>query len=390
MVRRFGVPAAQHEDAVQEVWLVAYRRLDTLEPDASAKAWLSTITRRIAFRLRRTERRRRRKIEAVQVAAERSSVVPVEAQDARRLLDALFERLDDEQRTALILASVHGLTGPEIAESLQIPLNTAYSRVRLARRKVQQFTVEVGTEYATVLQVLRRREQPPRRAAAHAWMLLVPQLPGAVGSTGAATGLGGGAWSLLGGASGIKTFVTTAAIGMVGLLAAKVTIDEPGTPASSVPGPSPSAIASNLAVPDVAASVSPEAPVLAPERPRSEPSPIVSVAPLRSVAVASPRIGARPSVEPAPTEDATLSAEAELLGRAQQSLRAGRPGDALRLLEEHERRFAEGKLVDARKGARVRALCDLGRGAQARAEARLLVRAHPGSPVAAGVLDTCS
>src|SRR5690606_18144694 len=96
MVRRFGVPSAQHEDAVQEVWLVAYRRLHTLEPDASAKAWLSSIARRVASRLRRTDHRQRRKIAALELAAAHPQPVPsavLEGRDARRLLDALLAQL---------------------------------------------------------------------------------------------------------------------------------------------------------------------------------------------------------------------------------------------------------------------------------------------------------
>ncbi|MCA9712518.1 MAG: sigma-70 family RNA polymerase sigma factor, partial [Myxococcales bacterium] len=223
MVRRFGVPTAQHEDAVQEVWLVAYRRMHTLDPDASAKAWLSSITRRIASRLRRTEHRQRRKLAAIELAADRPGSGAVEARDARRLLDALLSRLDDDQRTALVLAQVHGLTGPELAQSLGIPLNTAYSRLRLARRKVESFADEVGTDEAKILQALRHGEQPPPRAAVQAWIMLLPRLASAAGGAGVAAAPGAGAVgakagllaSVAGGASGVKVFVLTVSVGVL-------------------------------------------------------------------------------------------------------------------------------------------------------------------------------
>lgn len=453
MVRRFGVPTAQHEDAVQEVWLVAYRRLHTLEPDASAKAWLSTITRRVASRLRRTEHRRRRKIAAIELTADRpesgSASSSVETQDARRLLDALFARLDDDQRAALVLAHVHGLTGPEIARSLDIPLNTAYSRLRLARRKVQRFAGEVGTEQAIVLRALRCTEQPPPRAAARAWVLLVPELSrgvaaaaagGAAAGTAATGGTASGATALVGvkagvmasvggGISSLKIFAVTVGVGVLGLTATRAAVDEPSTvavPAGVVEVERTVSARTTAAVlggndagadarADARASVR-SAGVLRDGVEASEASEAKPgdgrLVDARSKAAttgadglssgeeshgrtgsrgASLRSGLRGAgSRPDGVDATTLGDEAALLGRAQGSLRAGNPGEALRLLEEHERRFPAGKLVDARRGARVRALCDLGRGAQARAEAKLLASRHPDSPVAAGVLDSCT
>lgn len=410
MVRRFGVPSAQHEDAVQEVWLAAYRRLHTLEPDASAKAWLSTITRRVASRLRRTEHRKARKLAALHVASERvRGAGPgrgdlVDERDARRLLEAVLAVLDEEQRDVLVLASVHGLSGPEIAEVLEIPLNTAYSRLRLARRRIDRFVAEAGTEQALVIGALRRSEEPPPRAALRVWVALVPQLglPGAgVGASAAASG------GALGGLAGVKAFAIAVTVGMVGLVTARAVVDARAEArperavrvAGAIDGggqardgeAEPSHGDEPLAAVEPVASVVPEA--TAPVREASGAERARSFA-----AGASASKGSEPSRAAAaavPTASAgqpasTLTAEAELLARAQQALREGDAAAALRVLEEHERRFPGGELGDARRGARVRALCDLGRAAQARAEASSLLRERPHSPVAAGVADVCS
>lgn len=391
MVRRFGVPTAEHEDAVQEVWLVAYRRLSTLEPDASAKAWLSTITRRVASRLRRTEHRKARKLDALHVASERShrpSSSGVEEHDARRLLAALCAVLDDDQRDVLVLAHVHGLSGPEIAEALEIPLNTAYSRLRLARRRVDRFVAEAGTEQALVIGALRRTEAPPPRAAARVWVAMLPQL----GVPGASAAASSGA---LGGIVGVKVFAIAVAVGLVGLATARAVVDArfeaKGERAVSVesrmrvdPASSPPA-APRAPVSSSPTSASLEASTPARQAAVLDGAPSSSAGASASKAAASPRsaaVGAEPP--------SMLRAETELLGRAQQALREGDAAAALRLLEEHERRFPAGELGDARRGARVRALCGLGRAAQARAEAELLLRERPHSPVAAGVADVCS
>ncbi len=42
-----------------------------------------------------------------------------------------------EQRAAFILFEVEGMSGPEVAEALAVPLGTAYSRLRLAREAFQ-------------------------------------------------------------------------------------------------------------------------------------------------------------------------------------------------------------------------------------------------------------
>jgi RNA polymerase sigma-70 factor (ECF subfamily) len=396
MVRRFGVPSAQHEDAVQEVWLVAYRRLHTLEPEASAKAWLSTITRRVASRLRRTEHRQHRKHAALHVASERArgpSPSRVDEQDARCLVDALLAVLDDEQRDVLVLAQVHGLSGPEIAQTLAIPLNTAYSRLRLAKRRVDRFVAEVGTEQATVIRELRRSEEPPPRAASRAWVVLVPQLRGVEAVAGTAAGGG-----VMGGLAGMKTFAIVVAVGVVGLVTARAVVDaRAATGGERVVSTDVEAAHGDAQAPALGEPALPE-----PQRARVE---MTSASPRLGASVAVPnqasaslgpsepaRRAPKSGRTPSSDDDAVsrLAAEAELLARAQRALREGDAAGALRLLEEHERRFPLGELGDERRGARVRALCGLGRGAQARAEAHRLLRERPDSPVAAGVADVCS
>lgn len=71
-----------------------------------------------------------------------------------------------------------------------------------------------------------------------------------------------------------------------------------------------------------------------------------------------------------------LSEEVAILSRAETELHAGKPEAALRLLNEHERKFGNGILAEERIAARVQALCALGRTAEADAQ---LVRLSPKS-----------
>src|SRR5262249_23116742 len=64
-LRRQGVPDADIEDAVQEVFLVVYKRLGDYVEQGAVRAWLFTISRQVANHHRRSFARRERKHEAL-------------------------------------------------------------------------------------------------------------------------------------------------------------------------------------------------------------------------------------------------------------------------------------------------------------------------------------
>jgi RNA polymerase sigma-70 factor (ECF subfamily) len=133
--RRLGVHPAHLDDVVQEVFLVVQRRLGDFEQRSSLKTWLFGITRRVVRDQRRAARRRPTEPidhEPVDGAA-CGADVQVGLRDQARLLDALLDTLDDSKREAFILAELEEMSGPEIAEALQLNLNTVYARVRAAR-----------------------------------------------------------------------------------------------------------------------------------------------------------------------------------------------------------------------------------------------------------------
>lgn len=106
------------------------------------------------------------------------------------------------------------------------------------------------------------------------------------------------------------------------------------------------------------------------------------------------RAKATAPLEPGPSDpgpaDTTLAAEMQLLRRARVALREGDPSRALAELKAHARRFASGQMVEDREALRVQALCDAGRGSEARVAASAFMRAHPGSPHAARVEKICA
>jgi hypothetical protein len=86
----------------------------------------------------------------------------------------------------------------------------------------------------------------------------------------------------------------------------------------------------------------------------------------------------------------SLGAETALLENARAALGRGDAAGALALLDEHERDFPRGVLVEERLAARVFALCGLGRTAEAERVAERLLRHSPSSPLRARVLQSCA
>lgn len=138
--RRLGVPEASLDDVVQDVFVTVYRRLDDFEGRSSLRTWIFGVLRRVVGDLRRTQRRK--PTEALQTdpsaPAEQGPLERVAQAEAARFLQGVLNTLDDERREVFVLAELEQMSAPEIAEALEVNLNTVYSRLRSARRTVNE------------------------------------------------------------------------------------------------------------------------------------------------------------------------------------------------------------------------------------------------------------
>jgi RNA polymerase sigma-70 factor, ECF subfamily len=145
-LRRLGIAAGETEDLAHDVFVVLYRRWSDYDRARPVRAWLFGIALRIASRaLERSWRRFELPLGAEVIEAQPSAEG---GGDARDLLLRALACLEVDQRAAFILHDLDGHTAPEIALTLQIPLNTVYSRLRVARERladaVQRLTVTKG------------------------------------------------------------------------------------------------------------------------------------------------------------------------------------------------------------------------------------------------------
>jgi RNA polymerase sigma-70 factor, ECF subfamily len=140
--RALGTRPAALEDVVQEIFVVVHRRLSEFEGRSTLRTWLSKIVVNVVRHHRRSIMRKSphelssdepRDPDALPTRA-RDPYETAALSEGTRLVQRLLETLGDEKREVLVLAEVEELTVPEIAEALGLKVNTAYSRLRLARQ----------------------------------------------------------------------------------------------------------------------------------------------------------------------------------------------------------------------------------------------------------------
>jgi RNA polymerase sigma-70 factor (ECF subfamily) len=372
-LRRLGVPNAACDDALQDVFVTAHRKRGQLDPTASERGWLYAILRRIAFRYRRSEWRRKRKHDAFGELIDGSArEAPGRLLDARRFMGEFLDGLGEKRRPVFIMVELEGMSAPEVADALELKLNTVYSRLRLGRAAFVRAVERFGDEDSAQLSRARRGQDPPAGAAAAAWVLFEPRILDA-SWIGSASG-----WSLR---EQLLVFVTTVAVGGGAVAGLASVLETRAPPVAAIVQPD--------AQPDTDTSVASSEEVSTPlPRAASEVSPASPLPVAKTRAIARPKPKLSPAVAPA-TVVAGIDREARLLKRAKSQLASGNAADALSRLAEHEREFPGSRLADVRDAIRIDALCKSDKGIQARAEARLFSGRHPGSQLATAVRDAC-
>jgi RNA polymerase sigma-70 factor (ECF subfamily) len=137
LLRRLGVAEADVDDAAQQVFLVAARRLTTIS-EGRERAFLYGTALRLAATLRRNQRRRQRWVETRPADAASPQGTPhdeLERRQALAFLDEVLSGLSDDLRTVFVLSELEELTMPEVAGLVGIPTGTVASRLRRAKKE---------------------------------------------------------------------------------------------------------------------------------------------------------------------------------------------------------------------------------------------------------------
>jgi RNA polymerase sigma-70 factor (ECF subfamily) len=134
-LRRLGVRERDLEDLVHDVFIVVHRHLPDFDARRPLRPWLFGIAFRVASGYRRLGRTQN---ELVSDDLEGTSSTPsaddlLQAKQEQTLVLRALEAMDLDKRGILVMHDFDGHAMPEIARVFEVPLNTAYSRLRLAR-----------------------------------------------------------------------------------------------------------------------------------------------------------------------------------------------------------------------------------------------------------------
>ncbi len=142
-LRRLGVAAGEVDDRTQEVFVVAHRRWDGfVDQGHGPRAWLFQIVLRVVSDARRHRRRHPEDADGGFAESRRSEPAPQVEEMARKeameQLDRALGTIDIGRRAVLVLHEIEEMTAPEIAKAMNLPLNTVYSRLRVAREELEE------------------------------------------------------------------------------------------------------------------------------------------------------------------------------------------------------------------------------------------------------------
>jgi RNA polymerase sigma-70 factor (ECF subfamily) len=134
-LRRLGVRPADLEDLTHDVFLQVHRHSGEFDSSRAVRPWLFGFAFRLASQYRRRAFRRFEQPSEVEAAVDPAPSPERDAQtaDELRLVREALATVPLERRAVFVLYAIDGARVDEIAETLRIPVNTVYSRLRTAR-----------------------------------------------------------------------------------------------------------------------------------------------------------------------------------------------------------------------------------------------------------------
>lgn len=385
-LRRLGVEEARIDDATQEVFIVVHRRLPDFEGRSSIRTWVFGIARRVASDFRRKSTQSTVELTA-RIHDEATS--PFEATANRQgevILWSLLNELPAQRREVLVLADLEGLSGPQIAEHLELNVEAVYGRLRQARRQFHEALARRNAriDSTRAIEVLCESSQPTRRDRRRVACLLAlsPQITASSFDTSSIVASAEPVGGLLAFGAGSMAKFGLFCAGL-GATAASIVfvVDVSNEQAANSARPTPSLIKSASAklqsssqttlppidMPETAVlKTKSSAPAEAPQIPEAKPR-IVNVTPKKRIkkksSTSTPtRVGVEPVLVMAKTPQSSrlasrLAEEAALLHDAINALRSGRTTRAQTLVTQHKREFTNGRLTREREGIVIELLC---------------------------------
>jgi RNA polymerase sigma-70 factor (ECF subfamily) len=147
LLRHLGVPAADVDDATQQVFLIASKKIDEIEVGRE-RSFLYGVAIRIAAKARRSQKHRfDREVDVAElVDTARSPEELIDGARKRALFDGVLGAMDLDLRAVFVLHELERLTMSEIAQTLELPPGTVASRLRRAREAFRERVLRIDAQ----------------------------------------------------------------------------------------------------------------------------------------------------------------------------------------------------------------------------------------------------
>ncbi len=148
-IYRFGLRMCGNEDdardVLQETLLAAFKNLDAFRGDAQLSTWLYQVARSFCIKQRRRHEGEPARHESIEGAEVGAIAIDTAAPDARahatevgHVIEAALNSLQPEQREAIVLRDVEGLSAEQAAEVVGVSIAALKSRLHRARLELKQ------------------------------------------------------------------------------------------------------------------------------------------------------------------------------------------------------------------------------------------------------------
>jgi RNA polymerase sigma-70 factor (ECF subfamily) len=137
------------EDVAQEVFIEAYRSIDSFRGDSSLSTWLYRLSMNKSFDYIRAKKRKKRgsgllssfgndEMSRLNVTDTKQPHEQLEEDEKRQILTAAIDKLPDRQKQAIILSKFEGLSQEQVAEVMETSVSSVESLLVRAKKKLRE------------------------------------------------------------------------------------------------------------------------------------------------------------------------------------------------------------------------------------------------------------
>jgi len=141
-LQRLGIHVADLDDVAQDVFVIVHKRLRTFDRRSRVTTWLFGICMRVAANYRRRRRWTHEVLSGGSDDDRPSSLVAADdilvRREQRELAEHALNRLEIAKRATFVMFEIESLSCLEIAELMNVPVGTVYSRLHSARRQLEK------------------------------------------------------------------------------------------------------------------------------------------------------------------------------------------------------------------------------------------------------------